>query len=643
MLESTAKAANRLRNSLQGTLPARVAAAFALVLLLLTALMAYPLWLGQQVKQQIWQINDQQIACEMAALRLQGTSAAFVSCVLSGNSTDNAVAMVRRQQFEQALRLSTDQLLEVIDREQNPAAVNLMLQMVVLARKVQATGHLQTETASAARLQADALQQVLQELEIATEQLLAIEENSIEAQKLKAGHTWQQILVICTIGTVLLAVAFFILFNSLYKSVARPLEQLLPHIQELSQGNLPQPPPLAGKAFVELKESLARLGYHLQGMVKFAGMATDKAAELQHYQVFNGQGAIGQAFEQLTGQLAKDGVQDSRRQWIANGITLFSEILRENNHDLKLLCNRLLSEIVRCVNAGQGHLYLLEEDPKAGEKLVLYASYAAGYLKNQQHEVAAHEGTLGEVLFEKRTILQEKVPENYLKIETGLGSARPASLLFVPLLLNGRVTGVFEIASLKTLQPYQIEFIEKTATSAASSILGIRSSNNTKKLLEQARVQTEMLQAQEEEMRQNMEELQATQEELGRQRQEASAFVDALNTGTLLLELNERGHVLRMNHRLLQVLKMPEGQLAGLKLKKLLPPEDAEAFDFENVKQQITQEGYLEQQLCLRDYTGQQTILGACFSPVLTSEGKIRKIICMLYSLPASHEAARQG
>jgi hypothetical protein len=110
----------------------------------------------------------------------------------------------------------------------------------------------------------------------------------------------------------------------------------------------------------------------------------------------------------------------------------------------------------------------------------------------------------------------KKLPENYLKITSGLGEAEAGCLLVVPLKVNEEVEGMIEIAAFIPFEPYQIEFIEKVCESVASTLISVKINEKTKQLLENAQISGEMLRAQEEEMRQNMEELQATQEALHR-------------------------------------------------------------------------------------------------------------------------------
>lgn len=210
-------------------------------------------------------------------------------------------------------------------------------------------------------------------------------------------------------------------------------------------------------------------------------------------------------------------IETEKRNWATHGLTRFAEILRENSSDLHEMSYKVVSNLVKYLNANQGGLFMLTTNLHTSHRyLELTASYAFERRKYIVKEIEIGEGLVGMSILEGKSICLHEMPEGYLSIKSGLGEAAPRSLIIVPLKLNDEYYGVVEIASFNPFEPYQIEFVEKLGESIAATIASVRTTIQTSKLLEEAKQQTERLEQVEEEMRQNVEELMATQEELSR-------------------------------------------------------------------------------------------------------------------------------
>ncbi len=229
-------------------------------------------------------------------------------------------------------------------------------------------------------------------------------------------------------------------------------------------------------------------------------------------------------------QLKMAQATEKKRQWVNEGIANLSDILRSNQEE-KALFDNILSMIIKYLQANQGGLYVVNRDEdNAAAQIELKACYAYGRKKYLERTIVPGEGLLGQAYLEGETTHLTTLPQNFVKITSGLGQATPNALLIAPLKVNETVEGILEIATFKKFEEQEIEFVQKIGESIAAYIQNNRINTQTKNLLEQAQQQTETMRAQEEEMRQNMEELSATQEEMQRKEQEYQKMIQALES-----------------------------------------------------------------------------------------------------------------
>ena len=224
--------------------------------------------------------------------------------------------------------------------------------------------------------------------------------------------------------------------------------------------------------------------------------------------------------------------EENERNWTTEGLAKFVEILRSNTFSIKELSNHILSNLIQYLKANQGYLFLVNNIDQQDVHLELAACYAYSKKKHLEQRIEIGEGMVGQCYLEKETIFLTEIPQDYLKITSGLGESLPGNVVIVPLKMNDEVWAILEIASFHVFKKYQVDFLEKLGESIASTISTAKVTEKTQKLLEESQVMTEQMRSQEEEMRQNMEELTATQEEMKRKQtdmNEANSRFDLVN------------------------------------------------------------------------------------------------------------------
>lgn len=230
---------------------------------------------------------------------------------------------------------------------------------------------------------------------------------------------------------------------------------------------------------------------------------------------------LGMALKEMHQKLVQANEERNRKNWTSEGLAKFANILREEVLNIDDLYDSLVENLVKYLGANQAGLFILEdEESKQEAVLELKSSYAFDRKRFFEKKIYAGEGLVGQTFLEKETIYLTDVPENYIKITSGLGEFLPRNLVLVPLKTNGQVVGVIELASFEVLPMYKVQLIEQLGESVASAINMARISKQTQELLERSQQSAEQLRSQEEEMRQNLEELVSTQEEMQRKQHE---------------------------------------------------------------------------------------------------------------------------
>lgn len=269
-----------------------------------------------------------------------------------------------------------------------------------------------------------------------------------------------------------------------------------------------------------LAEDINRLSDSLRKATEFATAIGNHKFDVE-LKAKNEQDKLVIALIRMRDSLKSIDDESEKRTWVNTGIALFNDILRKQYPSFEEFAYAITYNLVQYLNVNQMGFYsLLEERGK--KYLKLEACYAYDRRRFEEEIIDLDDGLLAQAVLEKAVINLTEVPENYIRITSGLGDAPPRNLLIVPLMDQKEIYGAIEIASFQKLKDYEIEFVKKIAESTATTIAAIRINQETERLYKEATEYAQRMQAQEEEMRQNVEELASTQEVLQRREKETA-------------------------------------------------------------------------------------------------------------------------
>ena len=210
--------------------------------------------------------------------------------------------------------------------------------------------------------------------------------------------------------------------------------------------------------------------------------------------------------------LKEQTLKNAEQDWLKTNLARFSRML-QGERDLATVSNLIMSELAPLVNAQYGVFYVTkrEEDET---KLELVASYGAESQDQLKQKFNLREGLIGQAAADRRPILLKDVPPDFLRIDSGLGHAQPASVSILPALFEDEVKAVIELASFSEFNETHQSFLDQLMESVGIVLNTIAATMRTEGLLKQSQLLTTELQARQTELTRKQQELHATNEEL---------------------------------------------------------------------------------------------------------------------------------
>ncbi|OIK16152.1 hypothetical protein BIV60_05780 [Bacillus sp. MUM 116] len=233
-------------------------------------------------------------------------------------------------------------------------------------------------------------------------------------------------------------------------------------------------------------------------------------------------GEIAVAFNKMADELEehnrleKQFLQEAEEQsWLNTKIAEVATIY-PNMENVSTLAEMLITKLVPMVDACFGVFYIkeVEEDQYFLKKISSFASLD----KNKDYmRFRFGEGLIGQAALEKRSILINDVPDNYIKVGSGTGEATPKNIIILPVQFENHVLAVMEIASFNSFNQLQVKLLEAVINNIGIKINSIVNHMRVEKLLQESQALTEELQTQSEELQLQQEELRTTNEKLEEQ------------------------------------------------------------------------------------------------------------------------------
>ena len=216
--------------------------------------------------------------------------------------------------------------------------------------------------------------------------------------------------------------------------------------------------------------------------------------------------ALKDNLNQMIKNLQETTQRSTDQDWLKTNLAKLTRLL-QGQRDLMAVSKSILSEVAPLVGAQVGAFYLGETDQTAeaqvqanGHSFKLLAGYAYRDRKGLSNRFRMGEGLVGQCALERERILVTDAPDDYVQIASALGQSRPKNIVVQPVVFEGQVKAVVELATFNGFTEIQLAFLDQLSESIGIVLNTIVAGMRTEELLKQSQALTEELQSQQEEL-----------------------------------------------------------------------------------------------------------------------------------------------
>lgn len=278
---------------------------------------------------------------------------------------------------------------------------------------------------------------------------------------------------VIVIGLIIITILGIILITIYLRSLSVKFKQLEKLAKSINEGSLEKSKKeIKGQAGVIIKSLNAHINNLLQYNSFINSLSEDNFKDDTSFITENDE--LGKSIEKLQTKLAEQKekeilTQKEREQYNKQLSTLsdFGDVLRLHSKDIDKLSYEVIFKLVKYLNCVLGGIYLVNNETN---QIELKAAYSFNQKKIAEKSISMGEGIIGVCAAEKITIHHKNLPEDYVKIVSGFGTALPKVLIAVPIVLAEKVYGVIELASFNEFSKNDIKFVETLCENIASTL-----------------------------------------------------------------------------------------------------------------------------------------------------------------------------
>ena len=248
--------------------------------------------------------------------------------------------------------------------------------------------------------------------------------------------------------------------------------------------------------------------------------------------------ALSENINQMIINLRETTQKNTEQDWLKTNLAKFSSMM-QGQKNLESVSGLIMSELTPLVSAHHGAFFMMDTDGDL-PALKLINTYAYRERKGVANRFHLGEGLVGQCALEKKCILVTNAPADYIQINSGLGAAAPLNIIVLPILFEGEVKAVIELASFNPFSAIHQIFLDQLSESIGVVLNMIMANMRTEQLLQQSQKLTQELRNQSDELTSQQEALKNTNMALEQQALELEDKAKLLEEQNAKVEIKNR-------------------------------------------------------------------------------------------------------
>ncbi|MGY6562573.1 MAG: PAS domain S-box protein [Luteibaculaceae bacterium] len=373
----------------------------------------------------------------------------------------------------------------------------------------------------------------------------------------------------------------------------------------------------------------------LIGVIKNAEFLLENISDSEKVKNLFGKDKISQAIKKMQENLQQIKQEEQVRSKSLTFQGRINEIIQENQSDIWELGKNTLSTMAKEYSIQKGKMYYLKQTEDNTEPIIeTIAAYADFFDKEKPNQISLGEGLVGQAIKDNQFTFSDNVPENYDSVNSGLGTSKPKTLAIIPIHRNQVCYGAFEVLSLHSLEPHEIETLKNIGETLGTTFMAWRNKEENDKLFQASQELAISLKEKETELLKQQGFLKKAQDMLKDklvvledETSYSKSIIEAIDRSNAAISLSPDAIILEANNMFCSVMGFTPEELKKQPEAIILPEDERNSTRHKLMWESLKTGASFTGDFKRLARSGNEVWLNGSYNPIFNAKGEIVKII----------------